>query len=429
MATKTVAAGGGNFNAGTTWIGGVAPISGDDIVANASSGNLTLVINTVNLLGANFTGYTGTLALGSFNMFFTSSPGGGTITLSPTMTITRTIGLGGTFRISQPITIVSNGKEIPFSVSGSPTITLSGDLTVNILTLMGAPTITGGANFIITDSVPAALSSTSVAAGSKVIYRPANNSVTFGTGSPIGTGHYQFDTSGTVSVGAVAGFYIVNSAATPRNASTIVEFLQTPIWTGVGTFGGKPIFNYYTNSNTYNGLTTSIIMATNSTISQFIMDGGNNNTIGLSIQNRLNIDEISFKSSLGGNGLYNVFGSGGFSASRTMIMAVKNPTALSNLGTQVRFAADAEYIIGSLNVTGFIGNSPSVTLSSLTSSVPVNMNISNGGFSYAQIADINNTGTSLYALSANGNILTRTTGFISSPSAGGGGETSVTFVN
>lgn len=427
MATKTVAAGGGNFNAGTTWIGGVAPINGDDIVANASSGNLTLVTNTVNLLGANFTGYTGTLALGSFNMFFNSSPGGGTITLSPTMTITRTIGLGGTFRISQPITIVSNGKEIPFSSSGSPTITLSGDLTVSVLTLMGAPTITGNANLIITDSAPAALSNTSVAAGSKVIYRPANNSVTFGTGSPIGTGHYQFD-AGTVSVGAVAGFYIVNANAVPKNAPTIVEFLQTPIWTGVGTFGGKPIFNYYTNASTYNGLTTSIIMATNSAISQFVMDGGNNNTIGLSIQNRLNIDEISFKSSLGGNGLYNVFGSGGFSASRTMIMAVKNPTTLSNHGTQVRFAADAEYIIGSLNVTGFIGNSPSVVLSSLTSSVPVTMNISNGGFSYATITDINNTGTSLYALSANGNQLTRTTGFIDSVSVGGAGG-SFTFVN
>ena len=86
MATKTVAAGGGNFNVGATWVGGVAPVANDDIVANATSGNLILTANTVNLTGANFTGYTGTLALGGQQMNLTS---GSTVTLSSTMTITH----------------------------------------------------------------------------------------------------------------------------------------------------------------------------------------------------------------------------------------------------------------------------------------------------------------------------------------------------
>ena len=427
MATRTVSAAGGNFNITSTWVGGVAPVNGDDIVANASSGNLTLTSGTINLIGANFTGYTGTLALGNSNMNFNFGPGG-TITLSPSMTITRTVGNQGTFRIVQSITIVSNGKEMPLSTSGSPTITLSGDLTANIINNSGTNTITGNANLIITDSAPTALSSTTVMPGSKVIYRPANNSVTFSTATPIGTGHYQFDTSGTVSVGGNSGLFISNVAANPRNTPTIVEFLQTPIWTGTGTFGGKPIFNYNNNNALYNGLTTSIIMATNSAISQFIVDGGNSNTTGLLIQNRLNVDEFSFKSTSGGNGVYNVFGSGGFSASRVMIMGVKNSALHQNLASTVRFAADAEYTINSLSVAGFIGNSPSVSLSSMTASVPVTINISNGGFSYATITDINNTGTSLYALSANGNILTRTTGFIDSVPTGGAGG-SFTFVN
>lgn len=428
MATRTVAAGGGNFNAGGTWVGGVAPVNGDDIIANASSGNLTVTATTPNLLGANFTGYTGTLALGSNNMLFNVTAGNGTLTISPSMTITRTVGSNGTFRIQQSTTIVSNGKDIPFSTNGSPTITLSGDLTASIFNNNSSPVITGNANFIIADPAPVAISSTTIAAGSKVIYRPAGGLVTLPS-SPIGTGHHQID-AGTVSVGGSA-LFITNASAAARNAPTIIEFLQTPIWTGTGTSGGKPIFNHLTNNALYSGLTTSIIMATNSRIAQFAMDGGNSNIIGLSIENTLNIDKISFKSSfanVSAPALYNVVGSGGFSASNCQIMGIEISGAGANQGINVRFAADAQYIINSLSVTGFPGNSPSCILSSLTSSVPVTMNISNGGFSYANITDINNTGTTMYALTANGNQLLRTTGFIGSVSAGGAGG-SFTFVN
>lgn len=429
MPTRTVAAGGGNFNAGATWIGGVAPVNGDDIIVNSSSGNLTLTNNTVNLVSANFTGYTGTLALGNFNMLFNVTAGNGTLTISPSMTITRTVGNNGTFRITQSTTVVSNGKDIPLSSTSTPTITLSGDLTASIFNSNTNPVIAGNANFIITDPAPARMDSTTISPGTRLIYRPAGGTVTFSTGSPIGTGHHQFDAA-TISVGSQQGLFISSASAAARNAPTIIEFLQTAAWTGIGTFGGRPIFNYNTSNAAYNGLTTSLIMATNSIINQLVMDGGTNNTIGLSIQNRLNIDEISFKSSVtvASNGIYNVVGSGGFSASRCMIMAAKNSAFHNNNGVNVRFAADAEYIIGALSVAGFIGNSPSVSISSLTASLPVTMNISSGGFSYAQISNINNIGTTLYALSANGNVLTGTTGFIGSVSAGGAGG-SFTFVN
>jgi hypothetical protein len=430
MAVRTASAAGGNFNATGTWVGGVVPINNDSIIVNSSSGNITVTTNTVNLQSADFTGYTGTLALGSNNIVFNASPANGTITLSPTMTITRTIGNNGTIRIQQPTTIVSNGKEIPLSTPALQAIlTLSGDLSVSVYNSNAGATITGNANLIITDPVPAAFNQGVVAAGSKVIYRPSGGTLT--TTTPIGTGHFQFDASG-ISLGLASGMNIHNTAQV-RNAPTIMEFLQTPIFSGIGAPSGKPIFFMQTNSSSFNGLTMSLIMATNSNISQFILDGGNAaNTVGLSIQNRLNIDEISFKTSFS-NGFftstYNVLGGGGFSASRVAIIGVKNTAGNQpNTGTIVRFAADAEYTIGSLNITGFIGNSPSVVLSSLTPSVPVTMNISNGGFSYAYITDINNTGTSLYALSANGNILTRTTGFIDSVSAGGAGG-SFTFVN
>lgn len=427
MAVRTVSASGGNFTAGSTWIGGIAPTNNDSIIANSSSGNLTLTSSTVNLQSADFTGYTRTLALGNFNMIFNASPANGTITLSPSMTITRTAGINGNFRITANTTIISNGLPIPLNTTLSPTITLSGDLTVNILNSIGSGTTITGADMIITHLTPVAATPLIISPGFKMIYRPGNsNTLTLSGGRGVGYGHFQFDTSGTVSLPTTTGFYL--TSFTGRNTATTVEFLQTPIWDGVGAIDGLPTFNYDTYGIPFNGLTTTLIMATNSLIRNFVCDGGFNNSVALSIQNRIQTQELFFKSSLN-NLTYNIIGSGGFSASNVLIMGAKSTTNISvSNGVDVKLSADAEYDINSLTIAGFIGNTPSCSLSSLTASVPVSVNISNGGFSYANITDINNTGTSQYALSANGNQLTSTTGFIDSvPSGGAGG--SFTFVN
>lgn len=60
MATITAAAGGGNWTAGTTWVGGVAPTAADDAVLNVTSGNVTIDAGAV-CRSLNCTGYTGTL--------------------------------------------------------------------------------------------------------------------------------------------------------------------------------------------------------------------------------------------------------------------------------------------------------------------------------------------------------------------------------
>jgi hypothetical protein len=60
MATITAAAGGGNWSAGATWVGGVAPTASDDAVLGASSGNVTIDTN-VACRSLDCTGYTGTL--------------------------------------------------------------------------------------------------------------------------------------------------------------------------------------------------------------------------------------------------------------------------------------------------------------------------------------------------------------------------------
>lgn len=62
MATIVAAAAGGNWSAGATWVGGVAPTAADDAVLNATSGNVTIdTAATCVCRSLNCTGYTGTL--------------------------------------------------------------------------------------------------------------------------------------------------------------------------------------------------------------------------------------------------------------------------------------------------------------------------------------------------------------------------------
>jgi hypothetical protein len=107
MPTRTVSAAGGNFNATGTWVGGVVPLTGDDIVADATSGPLTIPASylTPVLVGANFTGYTNTLTITTTGDFRSS----GTHTLSSSMTITG----GGNYELWNTANITSNGVVIP----------------------------------------------------------------------------------------------------------------------------------------------------------------------------------------------------------------------------------------------------------------------------------------------------------------------------
>lgn len=75
MPLRTVSNTGGNWNATTTWVGGVVPLAGDTVNFTATSGNLTVNVTTANLAGIDFTNYVGTI---TFTAAITS---GGTINL------------------------------------------------------------------------------------------------------------------------------------------------------------------------------------------------------------------------------------------------------------------------------------------------------------------------------------------------------------
>lgn len=428
MAIKTVAAGGGNFNVGATWVGGVAPVSGDGIIANASSGNLTVTTNTVSLLSADFTGYTRTLALSSFSFLFNVA-GGDTLILDPAMTITGTT---GAFQCAQATTITSNGKTFPLRITGNSIVTLVGTATLSVLS-QAVGTITG-ADAIVVDNAPGGLLQLTMAPGYKLIYRPTGTLAI--NANPVGIGYFVIDTSGLITLGSSAALIPSSSGA----YNNTLEFTKTATWSGGGTIGGRPNFFLNANSAGFNGATFSLVMTANNPLNDLTIVAPSNSSINLLYPIKIISNQILFRSAsstFGTRGTINVWGSGGFSASNVNIASEKSNT-LTYAVASVKLTSDATYIMTSLDASGLMpntssGGSPSYCIiSSITASVPTTVTITNGAYSYTQINDIVNNGTLQYALVENGNVLTgTTTGFTSTTggTSSGGGESSFTFVS
>jgi hypothetical protein len=109
MATITISPTGGNFNSTGTWVGGVLPLTTDDILGASTSG--PLVVNVAStVLGANFTNYTNTLTMTS-----TLQVNGSGIQLGAGMTIAGDANL----IIGATSTIRSNGKDWPNGIQVS----------------------------------------------------------------------------------------------------------------------------------------------------------------------------------------------------------------------------------------------------------------------------------------------------------------------
>jgi len=121
MAVRTVSILGGNWNALTTWVGGVVPLATDTVDFTATSGNLTVNVLTNLLAGIDFTNYVGTI---TFNNNIRLNNG------------TLNLGTGGYSQIgstsgvsfSGTSNITCNGVICPFTLITAGTITLNDDL-------------------------------------------------------------------------------------------------------------------------------------------------------------------------------------------------------------------------------------------------------------------------------------------------------------
>jgi hypothetical protein len=148
MAVRTIAAGGGNWNATATWIEGIVPILGDNVFAAVTSGQLTVNVAAA-CTSINFTNYTNTLTMNA------TLSVGGSVTLVAAMTITGT----GILSITAAATITSNGKTWSgaltlfggshsfgdnWTVTGLLTTTTNTTLNNNSITCNGGIRVNGG---------------------------------------------------------------------------------------------------------------------------------------------------------------------------------------------------------------------------------------------------------------------------------------------
>lgn len=394
MATKTVAAGGGNFNTGATWVGGVAPVAGDDIVANATSGNLTLTATTVSLLAANFTGYTGTLAFGNFNMLFNTA-GTVAITLATGMTITYGTGV---FDVRRSCTFTSAGKNIQLDINGTVTVTLSGNMTITIFNSFGTGNWTfTGADVIYTGTSPTNTPIGTIASTYKWYFRPTGTMTFSSTANGFGSGYWVFDTTNTISI---------PSALLQNNGSSnTIEFAKVAVWSGGGTSGGR--FNLtYDFVSADSGNTYTLIMTAANLINRLTVTAAAASAT-IAITNQIDVSICNFYHSTTAQ-TTSFTNAGGFTASSTI---VRNTAAGATVAATWRFASDATWWFGDLSVQG---NSTSLrsTISSITASTPTNVYINKLAPSYAQFTDITNLGTKVFALTDGGNAITRSSGFL-----------------
>lgn len=141
MATRTISDAGGNWNAVGAWVEGATPVAGDDVVATATSGQLT-INTTAACATVNFTGYTNTLTLSAAVTWTVT----GNITLAAGMTIT---GTGVTLSLTGTHTLTANGKTWTAKLtygSGISTVTLADDWTIGGLVSLSQTSTTNGSN-------------------------------------------------------------------------------------------------------------------------------------------------------------------------------------------------------------------------------------------------------------------------------------------
>jgi hypothetical protein len=132
MAVRTIAAGGGNWNATATWMEGVVPVAGDNVFAAVTSGQLTVNVAAA-CTSIDFTNYTNTLTMNAILSV------GGPVTLVAAMTIAG----ASVLKLTATGTLTSNGKTWPNGMTCTAT-SLATHTLIDDWTIGGTLTLTFG---------------------------------------------------------------------------------------------------------------------------------------------------------------------------------------------------------------------------------------------------------------------------------------------
>ena len=236
MATRTIAAGGGNWNVTGTWVEGIVPVAGDDVVAlgGGLSGPLTVTAAAA-CATMIFTNYTNTFTINS----------GQAVTMNSTLTFVAGMTVAGTGQIafsSATSTITSAGKtwtgDITMAAFNACTVTLADNWTINGSLLWTGNNATNNVLNGNTLTVNGGISKTNPAAGNSV--------------SMTGTTIIKLASTGSIniadSVSAVSNPIVINTAGTITITSgTTFTYSGTSFTvTAFGSFvttGSTMIFN------------------------------------------------------------------------------------------------------------------------------------------------------------------------------------------
>jgi len=228
MAIRTISILGGNYNSIATWVEGVVPTNADDVIATATSGQLTVNVASV-CQSIDFTNYVSTLTINNTLTVGNATSTARVVKLVAAMTITTTSGTP-ILLINSAATMTSNGKTFPYQLqfTGAFTATLIDNWTISqTLTSTGGNRILNG----FTLNIGGGLSTLFTLSGT-------TNLVMNGTGTWVlnssVSNNLTFNTSGTITIDTTVNYS--GAGVLTYTAGTIITTGSTINTSGTPTF-------------------------------------------------------------------------------------------------------------------------------------------------------------------------------------------------
>jgi len=223
----------GNWSNGATWVGGIAPVAGDDVII--ATGHTVTLTAAVDITTGNLT-VSGTLSMAGFDLTAGSLSGTGGINTTAGTTPLLTVGSNGSNTVYQGIMSPATGARFTKVGSGTLTFAINSTHTWTGTTTIAAGTLKLGSLTRIADASPLVINSGAT-------FDMAGFSETVGSLSGAGTVTNSGTTGATLTVGG-------NSSSTTfsgviQNGSGLVSLTKS----GAGTM-------VISGSNTYTGSTT-----------------------------------------------------------------------------------------------------------------------------------------------------------------------------
>lgn len=309
MATRTISNAGGSWNTVGAWVEGAVPLSNDDVVATATSGNLTINATAV-CRSIDLTSYAGTLVQNAVSLTI-GDGSGGALKFVAGMTFTRSV--SGSFVFASTSNNSGAGWSVDFAGKTLSPVTFNGaggkwvlqtDLVMtgvalsllagtldtnsknisisNFSSNTGTRTLTPGSSTItLTGSVAtiwnitASATMTITANTATVVLTPSTSAITVLGGLVDHNGmSFSMTTAGTLTIGSAAGssgFSIANLTRTGTATSGDgLVFSEVMTITGTLSLNGNSVINRLLVSSIAVG--TPVVITCNTTVTGQYVD-------------------------------------------------------------------------------------------------------------------------------------------------------------